>query len=68
MFFGVMQMISVSSSAIRAIGFDGYHLGVVFRGRGRRYDHPGVPESVFIAFLSAPSKGRFYRRYIRGRY
>jgi hypothetical protein len=41
-----MVMISVRSSAIRAVGYDGYTLAVEFRS-GRIYDHPGVPESVF---------------------
>ena len=43
-----MVMISVSSSAIRAIGYDGSTLAVEFHN-GRIYDHPGVPESVFQA-------------------
>lgn len=57
----------VSSSAISAIGYDGYVLTVVFHN-GRAYDHPGVPPSVFQAFVTAPSLGAFYNRYIRGRF
>ena len=62
-----MSMISVSSSAIRAVGFDGYTLRVVFR-HGGTYDHPGVPRSEFEALLHAGSIGRYYVRHIRGRY
>ncbi len=62
-----MSLIPVSSSAIRFIGYDGYTLAVVFRNSGR-YDHPGVPYQVYAGLMQAPSKGRFYNRYIRGRY
>jgi hypothetical protein len=41
-----MMMISVSSTAISFIGYDGYTLVVVFRNSGR-YDHPGVPYQVY---------------------
>jgi hypothetical protein len=62
-----MIMILVSSSAIHAIGYDGYTLAVVFHDSGR-YDHPGVPYDVYAALMAATSKGTFYNRYIRGRY
>ena len=62
-----MTLIPVSSSAIRAIGFDGSTLTVEFHN-GRVYDHPGVPEFVFHEFMDAPSKGAYYSRNIRGRY
>lgn len=60
-------LIPVASSAIRAIGFDGYNLTVEFHS-GRTYDHPGVPYELFIGLLHASSKGAFYNRHIRGRY
>jgi KTSC domain len=60
-------MIAVSSSAIRAVGYDGTTLRVVFRS-GRTYDHPRVPESVYHGLMSACSKGRYYNNHIRGRY
>jgi hypothetical protein len=62
-----MALIPVSSSAIRAIGYDGYTLVVVFINSGR-YDHPGVPYEVYAALMQATSKGSFYNRNIRGRY
>jgi KTSC domain-containing protein len=62
-----MTLITVSSSAIRAVGYDGYILSVEFHS-GRVYDHPGVPESVFQELMDATSKGSYYARYIRGRY
>jgi len=62
-----MVMIPVNSSAIRAVGYDGYTLTVEFH-HGDPYDHPGVPYSVFIGLLTAGSKGAYYNRNIRGRY
>lgn len=60
-------MILVNSSAIRAVGYDGYTLTVEFHN-GRVYEHPGVPDSVFEGLVRAASKGAFYSRYIRGRF
>jgi len=37
-----MTIVLVNSSAIRAVGYDGYTLTVEFRSGGI-YDHPGVP-------------------------
>lgn len=61
------NLIAVDSSAIRAIGYDGGTLTVEFH-TGRIYDHPGVPYSLFAAFLQSSSKGAFYNYRIRGRY
>lgn len=62
-----MSMISVSSSAIAAIGYEGGTLAVTFHNSGTYYHH-GVPYELFERFLRAGSKGRFYNHYIRGRY
>ena len=62
-----LTMIPVNSSAIRAVGYDGYTLTVEFHS-GRIYDHPGVPHSVYVEFMNAPFPGTYYNRYIRGRY
>jgi len=58
---------AVSSTAIRAVGYDGSTLTVLFVS-GRIYDHPGVPYSVYEALMRASSKGAYYNRYIRGKY
>jgi hypothetical protein len=62
-----MELIAVNSSAIAAVGYDGYTLTVEFH-TGRIYDHPGVPDSVYREFMNASSMGQYYNRYIRGRY
>jgi hypothetical protein len=57
----------VNSTAIRAIGYDGSTLAVIFRS-GRRYDLPGVPSSVYHEFVAAGSHGIYFNRYLKGRY
>lgn len=63
-----MSMISVSSSAIRAVGYDGGTLAVQFHTSDTIYTHPGVPYDVYVQFMHAESMGAFYNRYIRGKY
>ena len=62
-----MTLISVNSSAIAAVGYDGYTLTVLFHTR-QTYDHPGVPYAVYAGLMRASSKGAFYNHHIRGRY
>ena len=62
-----MSMISVSSSAIAAIGYEGGTLAVAFRNGGLYY-HPGVPYAVYVGLMQALSKGAYYNAHIRGRY
>ena len=64
-----MEMISVRSSAIAAIGYDPVtgRMRVRFRDGGT-YDFCGVPEHVFLEFIHAPSKGRYYHLRIKDRY
>jgi len=62
-----MNITSVNSSAIRAIGYDGYTLVVIFHNSGR-YNHPGVPASVYRGLMNSSSKGSYYNQYIRSQY
>lgn len=62
-----MSMISVSSSAIAAIGYEDGTLAVEFHNSGRYYHH-GVPYELFDRFLRSGSKGTFYNYYVKGRY
>ncbi|WP_425537458.1 KTSC domain-containing protein [Phaeobacter gallaeciensis] len=57
----------VRSSAISRIEWNNGTLSIWFHESGR-YDHHGVPESVYRAFLAAPSKGGFYNDRIKDRY
>ena len=62
------MMIPVNSSSIRAVGYDGHFLYVLFHTSDTIYSHPGVPESVFRSLMDATSKGIYYNQHIRGRY
>lgn len=57
----------VTSSAMTRIEWSNGVLSIWFTGSGR-YDYPGVPEDVYLAFLAAPSKGQFYNDHIKDRY
>jgi hypothetical protein len=61
------KLIPVSSSVIRAVGYDGSTLTIEFHN-GRVYDHPRVPSSVYVGLMQASSMGAYYNRNIRGRY
>ena len=58
----------VSSSSIRAVGYDGHTLSVQFHTSGTVYDHHGVPYQVYAELMNASSMGAYYNRYIRGKY
>lgn len=60
-------MTSVSSSAIRAVGYEDGTLAVAFHNSGT-YLHRGVPYAVYAGLMRAPSKGAYYNAHIRGRY
>lgn len=64
-----MQMISVSSSAISAVGYEPSTRQMQIRFKqGRTYTFCRVPQHVFDGLLSAESKGRYYDHHIRDRY
>ncbi len=50
------------------MGYDGNNLYVQFHTSATIYTHPGVPYSVYVAFMNAASMGAFYNRFIRGKY
>ena len=60
-------MIPVTSSFIRAVGYDGSNLHVEFLD-GRNYTHPKVPYYHFEGMLNAKSPGGYYNSFIRGKY
>lgn len=63
-----MSLVLVNSRAIRAVGYDGHTLAVVFTTSDTVYTHHGVPYSVYAGLMRAASKGAFYNRQIRGKY
>jgi len=64
-----LEMISVNSRAIRAIGYDqpAQRLRITFE-QGDSYDFCGVPVHVYEGLMRAPSKGAYYNDHIRDRY
>jgi hypothetical protein len=64
-----VEMHRVSSSAIRAVGYDSVtrRMRIQFAS-GHSYDFCGVPPSIFDGLRSASSKGSYYERHIKGRY
>ena len=62
-----IEMVSVSSSVIRATGYDGGTRVIEFHS-GRTYEYHGVPYSVYAGLINASSPGRFYTENIRGRF
>ena len=64
----MIELLPVNSSAIRALGWSGGTLVVLFHTSDTLYIHPGVPLSVYLGLMMAASMGAYYNRYIRGRY
>jgi hypothetical protein len=64
-----MEMITVSSRAINAIGYDPNtkKMKIKFK-QGTTYDFCHVPEYIFKGLLSASSKGTYYNDHIRDKY
>lgn len=65
-----MQMISVSSSAIAAVGYDPItmRLRIQFTSDRQFYDFCGVPAHIYQGLMAAGSKGTYYSNNIRDRY
>lgn len=64
-----MEMISVSSSAIAAVGYDPTtrNMKIQFVA-GHSYNFCDVPEGIFEGLLKSWSKGSYYNDNIRDRY
>lgn len=58
-----------TSSAIATIDYnpDTLILRITFRDN-HVYDYYGVPEITAQQFINAPSKGKYYTQYIKGRF
>ena len=64
-----MNEVRVESAALRALVYDDVRgiLQLEFRTRAI-YHYFGVPAAVYETLLSAPSKGSYFNRVIRGRF
>ncbi|HEV2163271.1 MAG TPA: KTSC domain-containing protein [Stellaceae bacterium] len=65
----MVDYMTVISGNIQAVGWDGTlsTLYVKFKA-GTQYAYVGVPKNIFEALLKAPSKGKFFAKYIRDKY
>ena len=64
-----MRRHAVESSSISSVGYNAASktLEVEFHN-GSLYRYYDVPQSVYDAWMAAPSKGQFFTGYIRGQY
>lgn len=62
-----MNMISVSSSDIASIGYEGSTLHIRFNSGGL-YAYYNVPASVYNGLMGAGSHGKYFHANIKGRY
>lgn len=58
----------VNSDAIDRIEWANGTLTIWFTGNATGYRCPNVPQSTYIDFLSARSKGQFYNDHIKDQY
>jgi hypothetical protein len=64
-----MKPIAVESTTLATVAYDADRelLQIEFRDR-TVYQFSTVPAHIHAALLSAPSKGRYFNRFIRGRF
>lgn len=62
-----MEQRAVVSSNISDAGFDGQALFLRFHS-GEVYRYDGVPRGVFDAMERADSAGRFFHKFVKGKY
>jgi hypothetical protein len=66
---GKIKMIPLSSSAIKAAGYDPKRRKMYIRFPGGAvYDFCKVPRSVFEELVNSSSPGTYYYEHVRGRY
>ena len=64
-----MKRTKIVSRSIISIGYElqNHLLEVVF-SLGNKYVYEYIPEKVYKEFLTSKSKGRYFGKYIRGKY
>lgn len=63
-----MQMISVTSSNLEAVGYDRSTGTLRIRFHNATYDYHNVPESIYNGLMSASSKGEYHAAHIKNSY
>jgi len=62
-----LDMKEVCSTNIKAVGYENGKLIIEFN-TGGAYAYQDVPESVYLGFMVAGSKGGYYDAHIKGKY
>jgi lysyl-tRNA synthetase class 2 len=61
-----MDFIEVSSSSVRAVGYEESRLQMHIEFQDREvYEYAGVPPIVYAELLAAPSVGQYFNAHIR---
>lgn len=64
-----VRMIKVESSNVRSVGYDEDKKFLYVRFiSGATYAYRGVPKSVAVGLVEAPSKGQYHKNYIQDKY
>lgn len=65
-----MEMIKVSSSDLRSVGYDELTqtLVIVFHNGSYAYQYPNVPKEIYEGLMNASSKGRYFHRAIKNKF
>lgn len=62
-----MVMRPISSSNLRAVGFENGTMRILFHSGGL-YEYYNVPDSAYRGLVSAGSAGSYFHSFIKGRY
>ena len=63
-----MQMVSVSSSNLSAVGYDPNTKTLRIRFHSGTYDYYNVPASIHSGLMNASSKGQYHHAHIKNSY
>ncbi len=60
-----MKMVPVSSTNLRAVGYNPVSQTLRIEFHSGTYDYYGVPESIYNGLMNASSKGQYHHQYIK---
>jgi len=63
-----MNMVSVSSSNLVAVGYDKASTTLRIQFNSGLYDYYNVPENIYNGLLNASSKGEYHHAFIKNSY
>ena len=68
--FCILKLVCVRSTSIEAVDFDSVNevLIIKFKNSSKVYKYKNVSKCIFENLMSSTSKGRFFIRYIKGKY